>query len=56
MLRGSAFGRRVRQERLLLAFLNTGMWVAGENYLRPHTYVDLRRSRIEGAWLMTKTR
>jgi len=30
--RGSACGRRFIQERLLLAFLNTGMWVAGEKH------------------------
>lgn len=35
MQRGSAFGRKVIQERLLLAFLNTGMWVAGKKFTCP---------------------
>ena len=40
-----------------MAFLNTGMWVAGEKLaIRPHACVHLHRSRFEDAKHMTKTR
>lgn len=55
--RGSANGRRFIQERLLMGFLNTGMWVAGEKIsIRPHACVLLHRSKVEDAKPMTKTR
>ena len=44
--RGSAKGRKITKERLLLAFLNTGMWVAGEIFTSlacPRSFASLER-------------